>query len=126
MITKGLRENKKLLNEIELNHIEIEDKKSKHDRWINFEHHMRFLLTEINNISNKDYIKMLGLYNNIMSLTFGIECNENNNTFLENCINFLYKDLDYFVNTHKKLKGRLFIIQLFIEDYILSKVQFEL
>ena len=43
-----------------------------------------------------------------------------------NIINFLYKDLDYFINTHKKLKGRLFIIQLFIEDYILSKVQFEL
>ena len=121
MITKGLRKNKKLLNEIELNHIEIEDKRTKRERWINFEHQLRFLMNEINDTTNKDWYRLSSIYNNIMSLTFGIECGENNNIFIENCVNSLYTSLEYFNYNHKELRNELFIIQLFIEDYIIKE-----
>lgn len=97
--------------------IEKEVLKSKRDRFISFEHDLRYLLNNCSNVTTSDWIALSQIKQSILTLALADKfCNKNDAILLSNC----RYEIDTFLNdleaNHPNINTC--IIRLFIQDFL--------
>lgn len=118
---KEIRNNVNKLNDMEKFIIEIEDKKTRLDRWYKIDHDLRYLFTELDNkFSELDWLHLSQIKDMFIVYSTGKEFGEYNEVFLNNIKNSFYKSCEKLIESHNDLENSLFNIILFAEDYVLK------
>lgn len=96
--------------------ITTERNKTDHERWVRFEHDLRFLLCELQNETDrKDDFLMNDIKQAIIVFAMKEKFGERDEIFLENVKNSFYKAIQKIKERHSDIQT--FYIKLFMEDF---------
>lgn len=100
--------------------IKKEREKSDHDRWIQFEHNLRFLLCELKGKTDREDDLLMNNINQAV-IVFAMKdiFGENNEIFLGNMKNDFYNAIQKLEQKHPEVQT--FYIKLFMEDFYFNK-----
>ena len=102
--------------------IERERAKSDHDRYLGFEHHLRYLLCELKDkTERKDDFLLDDIKQAVIVFVMKDKFGETNDIFLSNMKDDFYKAIEELEKRHFDIKGRSQIIKLFMEDFYFDK-----
>ena len=111
-------ENKELENFI----IKRERNKSDRERWMCFEHTLRYLLCELNDKTDREDSFLLDdIKQAIIVFVMKDKFEETNEIFLNNMKNDFYSAIDKLEERHHDIKGKTRIVKLFMEDFYFNK-----
>ena len=92
-----------------------------HERFVEFEHTLRYLFIERENkVTIDDYFSLESLYNSIMIFAMKERFSENNSIFLQNTEAFFYDSLKDLTRNHPDAEGKINIIKKFMEDFYIE------
>lgn len=102
--------------------INRERNKSDRERWMGFEHALRYLLCELNDKTDREDSFLLDdIKQSIIVFVMKDKFEETNETFLANMKNDFYKAIDALEERHSDIKSRTWIIKMFMEDFYFNK-----
>lgn len=102
--------------------IERERKKSEHDRYLNFEHTLRYMLCELKDeVTIKDRLAVDEIKQAVIVYVMKDKFNESNETFLSNMKTDFYNALNELEERHNDIKCQTLVIKLFMEDFYFNK-----
>ena len=106
------------LSELEKERIDIIDKYTKINRWYDIEHTIMTLDTKCN-LTEEDLNNISMIRHYIMVLSISKQFGEENENYLNNMKEFLYKEINDLYKNNNNLHFTLFKIVLFVEDYLI-------
>lgn len=102
--------------------IEREQKKSEHDRYINFEHKLRYLLCELETPTDREDSFLLDdIKQAVIVFSMKDKFGEINDIFLANMKNDFYTAIEKLESRHPDIKSGTYVIKLFMEDFYFNK-----
>lgn len=102
--------------------IEKEREKSDHDRYLKFEHILRYLLCELEAPTDrKDSFLLDDIKQTVIVFAMKDKFEESNDIFLANMKDNFYKAIKELNERHPDTTGKTEIIKLFMEDFYFSK-----
>ena len=98
--------------------IKREREKSDHNRYLGFEHSLRYLLYELKDKTDReDYLLLDDIKQTVIVFVMKDKFGESNGVFLSNMKNDFYKAIEKLEERHSDIKGKTKIIKLFMEDF---------
>ena len=89
-----------------------------YNRYIEFEHSLRYLLMDINGgIDKQDLTLLEEIKQSIIVFTMKDKFNESNTIFLNNMKNDFYRNIALLEEKHSDIKRQVRIIKSFMEDF---------
>lgn len=102
--------------------IDKERSKTKHDRYLQFEHSLRYCLCELKDKTDREDSFLLDdIKQSVLVFVMHNEYGENNEIFLSNMQNDFYNAIEKLVARHSDLDGKLKYVKLFMEDFYFNK-----
>ena len=102
--------------------LKYERKKSDHERYVGFEHELRYLLCELKDKTDRkddfllDYIKQA-----VIVYVMKDKFEETNEIFLSNIKDDFYNAIQELEEKHTDIQARTWVIKLFMEDFYFGK-----
>ena len=98
--------------------INYERNKTDRERWMNFEHTLRYLLCELKDeTERKDNFLLDTVKHSIVVFVMKDKFKETNEIFLQNMKHEFYVAINEVEKRHPDIEGRTFIIKLFMADF---------
>lgn len=98
--------------------VKREREKSDHDRYLGFEHSLRFLLCELKDKTDREDSFLLDdIKQTVIVFVMKDKFGELNDVFLSNMKNDFYVAIEKLEERHSDIKGKTKIIKLFMEDF---------
>ena len=102
--------------------INRERRKSCRERWMDFEHTLRYLLCELNDKTDREDSFLLDdIKQTIIVFVMKDKFEETNEIFLGNMKNDFFCAINKLEERHPDIKGRTRIIKMFMEDFYFNK-----
>lgn len=108
-------------NEIINTFTETIRKKSKKERWLDFESKLNTLPSFIEDDSIKGLIEVNTIKHNIIIFSMKDKFDENNDVFINNCKKEFYDSIDKLSELYPGAKYHLLCIKLFVDDFYLNE-----
>lgn len=106
--------------------VERERAKSDHDRYLEFEHRLRYLLCELKDKTDREDSFLLDdIKQTVIVFVMKDRFGELNDVFLSNMKNDFYTAIEKLEERHVDIKGKTKIIKLFMEDFYFNKIAIE-
>ena len=108
--------------EIEEFALKYEEKKSDRERWIDFEHTLRYLLCELKDKTDREDSFLLDdIKQAVIVYVMKDKFTETNEIFLNNMKNDFYNAIQKLEEKHTDIQSRTWKIKLFMEDFYFGK-----
>jgi len=102
--------------------LKYERKKSDRERWVAFEHALRYLLCELKDKTDrKDDFLLDNVKQAVIVYVMKDRFAENNGIFLNNIKNDFYNAIQKLEEKHTDIQSRTWTIKLFMEDFYFEK-----
>lgn len=102
--------------------LKYERKKSDRERWVGFEHTLRYLLCELKDKTDREDDFLLDdIKQTVIVYVMKDKFEENNEIFLNNMKNDFYNAIQKLEEKHTDIQSRTFTIKLFMEDFYFNK-----
>lgn len=102
--------------------LKYERKKSNHERYVEFEHELRYLLCELKDSTDREDDFLLdNIKQTVIVYVMKDKFVENNEIFLNNMKNDFYNAIQKLEEKHTDIQSRTFKIKLFMEDFYFRK-----
>lgn len=102
--------------------LQYERKKSDHERWVNFEHTLRYLLCELKDKTDREDSFLLDeVKQAVIVYVMKDKFEETNEIFLNNMKNDFYNAIQKLEEKHSDIQSRTLYIKLFMEDFYFGK-----
>lgn len=102
--------------------LKYERKKSDHERYIGFEHDLRYLLCELKDKTDREDSFLLDdIKQAVIVYVMKDKYEETNEIFLSNMKNDFYNAIQKLEEKHPDIQSRTSTIKLFMEDFYFSK-----
>ncbi len=102
--------------------LERERAKSDRERWVNFEHELRYLLCELKDKTDREDSFLLdNVKQAVLVFVMKDKFEENNEIFLNNMKHDFYDAIQKLEERHTDIQPRTFYIKLFMEDFYFYK-----
>lgn len=102
--------------------LKYERKKSDHERWVGFEHTLRYLLCELKDKTDREDSFLLNdIKQAVIVYTMKDKFTETNGIFLNNMRNDFYNAIQKLEEKHTDIQSRTWKIKLFMEDFYFNK-----
>lgn len=102
--------------------LEYERKKSDRERWVGFEHTLRYLLCELKDKTDREDSFLLDeVKQAVIVYVMKDKFDETNEIFLNNMKNDFYNAIQKLEEKHTDIQSRTFTIKLFMEDFYFNK-----
>lgn len=97
-------------------------KESKRNRWMRFEHELRYLFTELDTEPSMDDLYYAeDVRQTIIVYSMKNQYEENIPIYMGNTKREFYTAIKHLEENHPDIKGKTFVIKLFMEDFYFSK-----
>lgn len=102
--------------------LEYERAKSDRERWVTFEHTLRYLLCELKDKTDREDSFLLDeVKQAVIVYVMKDKFAETNEIFLNNMKNDFYNAIQKLEEKHTDIQSRTFVIKLFMEDFYFNK-----
>lgn len=102
--------------------LKYERKKSDRERWVDFEHTLRYLLCELKDKTDREDSFLLdNIKQAVIVYVMKDKFTETNEIFLNNMKNDFYNAIQKLEEKHTDIQSRTFYIKLFMEDFYFGK-----
>ena len=103
-----------------------EREKNDRERWMNFEHKLRYLLCELETHTDREDSFLLdAIKQAIIVFVMKDKFGETNGIFLNNMKNDFYDSIQKLEEKHTDIQSRTFYIKLFMKDFYFNKIGFK-
>ncbi len=102
--------------------LERERAKSNRERWVAFEHKLRYLLCELKDKTDREDSFLLdNVKQAVLVFVMKDKFEETNEIFLNNMKNDFYNSIQKLEEKHTDIQSRTFMVKLFMEDFYFEK-----